>query len=336
MYYVLMNAVLNLINTLMEGVLVVLPPIFVFAVSLLGDAIDRSIKESAKTEELNIKELNSQIDKLKQDSANLTEAMGGPELKNLENQILNLRNHREQTEKDKDKIRNKYNSLRLKQGVILPALMSIAVLFINKVLFDHIHDNAEIFIVIGIEVVLLWEIVTRLYNTLFTIEIIAAEIDDRKNKKIEEITEKATRSALLALEEIKKPKVELLFDDAIGGKLVFKKDEESKLNYTLSVNKDEGAVQAKNVSVTFYLPKGVEIIPSNNVHINLTMQESYWLIPNASSCAIAWAETLDRGTNYQDSFKLKSSVEIVGQIAYRVSADNFVGELKTHNIEVHK
>ena len=325
-----MSNIIDFLNILVQLILVVLPTIFVFAVSLLGDAFKRSEEEQRDTEQDRISEFNNKINDLRKASAGLNENTDDIKLRDLAKQIENLRRKRASAENQKNKITQKYNSLRLKDGVVIPAILMILILATNKFVIVYVENLKIILLLISINFFFLSEVLRRIYTTLSTIETIAVEIDDRKNKTTRELF----TQIYTALDESKRPKPKLSFFDYKKNKFQFKVNEEYTVKYRIDLP-SSGPETAKNVRVVFHLSPELEVVKNTDTQsISKELQESGWLIPRATTVDMSLLN-LRKNQFLEASLCIKSLTSGTFKLVYSVDGDNFSDPVSSiHTIEV--
>ena len=256
------NFIISISNTLI-GISVA---VFVFAVTLLGDAIERARKEESKAKDAERKEYELKINNL-ENKIKLAKESGDPKSLKIELQVL-LKN-KENFEDLLKKIQHKYSLLTFKKCVIFPVAF-----FIIAILLSEIGNIYQINYISFLAWLLsLFSIVVgskRISESLILVEEISSTSEEVKHGKLI----MAFKSALTAHEKDKEIELTLSFRDI---EFPHECDKNSEITIKFGVELQKGNF-AKNAKVYFYIPDGFVLI--NPPELKSWRQNSKFVVPN--------------------------------------------------------
>lgn len=250
-----MGIVYQLTFFLALGLLATVVTIFVFAVSLLGRAIEVAAKEQEKTTKDQKDAIEIEIAKiLKQISSLRKKKSIGKELQELEKRLKKLRKQDEEFARKLGRIVKAPELLTVKGGIVPTASYILGALILSGVAY-YLFTIENLLWLIH---VLIWILgfaaigysIFRIYQSLKVIESIAITSEEAALKR----TIESFKTAQKELEEEKKPKLVLTFT---GKQPPFhvKADTEMSLSLKLSLRKGEFA---ENITVFVSAPPGFD------------------------------------------------------------------------------
>jgi hypothetical protein len=260
------------------GLLAIVVTVFVLAVSLLGRAMEAAAKREqeklAERRESNAKEMAAIKKEIEKAEAK------GEIPKGLIRKLKKLEKRDKKFEKELGKIRKAPEPLTVKGGVVLPGVSLLVALILNGVAwyFSWYLSTFSIFydiplpfgIAIWIDPVFIWIVslvailysIFRIYKSLRAVERVAITSEEAALKK----TVEAFKMAQKELEEEKKLKLEMRFEDA---RPPFTVKAKSEMLIKINVGVTKGDV-ARNAVVAFWAPSvfkfpdSPESLPSGN------------------------------------------------------------------------
>lgn len=198
--------------------------VFVFAVSLLGRAIEIAKQENEKARQEQSEKTKKEIDEIQNE---LEKARKTGELKETK-RLTKLQKDKRKFEKKLERIRKRYQLFRVKRGVLYPSSFFLGSLILAAVA-KALGSIYSPFLWIG-ALGLLTLGGYRLFLCLKVIEEVAIMSEEMARKKAIEIS----KSALAEYEETKRPKLRLYFKDK-KPPFQFGKDSEVKIGFFVSL-----------------------------------------------------------------------------------------------------
>jgi uncharacterized membrane protein len=252
------------------GLLAIVITVFVFAVSLLGRALEAAVKSEneklAERKENNAKEMASIKKEIEKAEAK------GEIPKGLTRRLEQLEKKDKKFGRELAKIRRAPKLLTVKGGIIPPGVSLLVALILSGVAWYFWYlSTTQIFIwMVWIEPVFIWIVslvailysIFRIYKSLRAVERVAITSEEAALKK----TVEAFKMAQKELEEEKKLKLEMRFEDA---RPPFTVKAKSEMLIKINVGVTKGDV-ARNAVVAFWAPSvfkfpdSPESLPSGN------------------------------------------------------------------------
>ncbi|MDP3836490.1 MAG: hypothetical protein Q8Q67_00010 [bacterium] len=292
--------------------LAISPAIFVFAVTLLGTAIEKSqneekaARENAKTDaQIEIDEVETALKKARQDG----------DTTSLTAKLEALKIKKSSAEKEISNIRNKYKRINLLNTVIIPCVLFILVITLNLSVF--ISENIIFrFTISIIQILLIFIGVWRLYRSLQLIQIISA------NKKESDQYHHLKEAIKVALNEHKQDNQEEAIVQFVDKAFPLNVVASMELEINFRAKLIKGST-LKNAFVWFYVPDGFELIRPP--------EASSWRQPSLENIRTVQISlnTLSIGPATPRSLKIKTpSAPGKYTIKYAVRAEGYYGESK--------
>lgn len=244
------------IKNLTAVIIVVPPAIFIFTVTLLGAAAEKSHAEEKiemEKDEQATKEEIAKIDNQIKDQAkkgNLEEL-----LKNLEF----LKNHKKQSDNKIKTIKKKYNSINLSNALVYPFFCFMGAMYLAHIGVEILNkSNGSTWVVafVAAIIILLFIGLLKTYRALLLVQEISV---NKKEKEYFDHFKDAFKAALYEDRDDLKAEVGVRFADH-SFPLNLNTDTEIKLPFRVKLNK--GSVLS-NLSVWFFVPDGLELIKPN-------------------------------------------------------------------------
>ncbi len=234
----------NLINNLSLTFLAVSPTVFVFSVTLLGDAIGRSKQEEKAAREndkiniqKNIKEIEESLQKAKKDG-DTTE---------LTSRLAQLQNKQRETEKKIKDIKIKYTSIDFKNTVVYPGVAFLLSILISPFSASAYH------IPFFSQVLLFLYGIIKIYRSLLLVQQISAS---KKTNEHYDQLKTALRTALEEYYRSTKEEVSIEFPNK-AFPLNIATSTELPINFRAKLTK--GSV-LKNAYVWFFVADDLELV----------------------------------------------------------------------------
>lgn len=292
--------------------------VFVFAVSLLGRAIEIAAEQNEKARQKQREKIKEEISKIQKELEKVRQTGELGETKRL----IKLQKDKRKFEKKLERVRKRYQLFRVKSGVLYPSSFFLGSLFLATVA-KALGSIYSPFLWSG-ALVLLGLGGYRFFQCLKVIEEVAIMSEEMARKKAIEIS----KSALAEYEETKRPKLRLHFRDK-EPPFHFGKDSEVKI-IEFSVSLTQGDI-AREAEAYFFAPEGFDF-PNTTPWKQRKTQEKY---PNYLTCKLKWPEPLKKGINHPHSLSLKTPSE-AGKftLAYRLFCEGFESEYKEFEVIV--
>jgi hypothetical protein len=249
-----MGTIYQLTFFLALGLLAIVIAVFVFAVSLLGRAMETAARdEQAKLAER--KDRNAEaIVAIKEDIAEIESGNKIP--KRLTRQLKKLQSQNDKFEKELGKIRKAPDSLTASGGVFHPcAFLLIALVLSSIAWYLSTIANVEWMIPLFIWILSLVAIGYSTYRICISLNVIQDVAITSEEAWIKKTVE-AFKIAEKELEDERKPQLELYFPDE-QPPFHIEAQSEIRINYNLRITR--GNI-AKNVSIAFWLQPKLEFV----------------------------------------------------------------------------
>ncbi len=322
-----MDVIYQLTFFLALAVLAILVTIFVFAVSLLGRALERASKEKEKTLEAQKEATEKEIAGIqKQISKLLKKEHIKKELGELEKKLRQLRKQGEEFEKKISKIGKAPELLTVRGGVIPPArILAIALILcgVALVLYESQIVIANLLWVLGLAAI--FYSVWCIYQSLKVIESVA--ITSEEAALVREV--QALKTAFREYDEEKKPELILVWKKQ-QPPFHTKADSTKKLLFGLYLTRGDVADDA---DVMLYAPPGFSFPDRSSI----TQEADHPIAPEFVSACVYYGAPIIRGGTVAQEVNIKAPTA-VGKFEayYRVSCRGFCGEYKKFEIVVEE
>ena len=247
-----MSSLLDSIAFLSFGLLAVLIPVFVFAVSLLGRAIEKSAEEKEQKENDLNRKVQEANQKIKEISAKIKDTGKTDE---LEKEIKERKLAISKYERELRRIRNIPKYLTVKGCIISPGWRFLTAFIISSFAkqFPIIQFNGFVTSYFLLNILslafFLWGFFI-IYQCLNVIQEISLTTDQAQYKRMVEALETALRKH----EQSKEPELELNFVKPLP--LVFKKMSENDIRWELRL---KTGLVAYDIEIAFILPKSFSV-----------------------------------------------------------------------------
>jgi len=281
--------------------------VFVFAITLLGHAIELAERKRKKIKEDEEESFTLEIEKLKED---IKKASVSEDLEAMRRRLAKYKEGKERVGKELEKIDRESYMLGVKESVFYPVIFFFVSIISTKLAeissFMLLWLLALIFMIIG---------AFRFFRCLMLIEEISLESKKisketqleliekilLKTKKVEEKTKKEIVGLIKSIEtereELKRPQLELIFKDTLP--LIFKKSSDVVINFSLHlINGDV----APSSDVMFFIPSNFQVKGSDT----WKQPPSKTTFANFTTTSISWEEDLKAGRLYPASIKLRT------------------------------
>lgn len=310
------------------GLLATVVTIFVFAVSLLGRAIEVAAKEQEKTTKDQKDAIEIEIDKiLKQISSLQKKKSIGKELQELEKRLKKLRKQDEEFARKLGRIVKAPELLTVKGGVVPTASYILGALILSGVAY-YLFTIENLLWLIH---VLIWILglaaigysIFRIYQSLKVIESIAITSEEAALKR----TVEAFKIAEKELEEERRPVLKLEFEDK---QPPFRMETQSERLIKFAVSLSRGAT-ARAVTAAFFTPANFEY-PDNPAKLPAPQSE----YKDCNSARIDLGDIISP-FGYPKSLKLKAPAEPGHYIAaYKLYCEGYFSNFVEFEIEVEE
>jgi len=231
--------------------LLIPPQIFVFSVTLLGNAIENSQQEEKIARENEIAEIYEKIENL---MSSAKEAKRTRDTGNISEQLNTLSVQQKMAKKKIGQIRSKYERINFKNLVIIPSTYLFMAFFLDGFVVPLLHISTPVLIIMMfINVVFLFLSLRKAYLALALIQEISANKKESQHYvRIKEVIV----SALRQNKEEDKSEALVEFND-IKFPLSVSPNSERKLTYGISLKNGNGL---EDVYIWFYLPDSFKLI----------------------------------------------------------------------------
>lgn len=240
---------LPIINTISFTLLGVTIPVFIFAVTLLGNAINKAQQEENKAKEQEEKDFELKITDLENKINAAKETRNSSQ---LESQLKIILADRKKFNKQVKTIRNKYSLIELKKCILFPASFFILSILTNEITSVYFSPPAiaPIFWILSVSFLSIG--IFRLFKSLSLIQEVSVSSEELQMKKMTE----AFSIALEAHDKKKQEELAITFRD-IDFPYKAKPDEELTINFRVGLKK--GRIVG-NVAVWFFVPEEFGLI----------------------------------------------------------------------------
>lgn len=313
----------NSLGSISMALLVIAPTIFIFSVTLLGTAIDKSQQEEKAARENDKENLKKEIDEIE---ASLKEARQNGDAQTLTTKLEGLKEKQTKLGKKIDKIKTKYSSIDLNNGVIYPC-GAFFLAYLSGYLVE-LFKNEKFFILLilifSITLLILYGLI-KIYKSLWLIQQISA------NKKESEIFSNLKQSIKLALQEHEQDKKGEVSIEFVEKAFPLNIPPLTELDINFRVKLSKGSI-LQNANIWFFVPDGFDLI--NPDEKSAWKQGPDYDPPNIRTVKIQ-LDNLSVGPYKSRTLKVRTPLN-PGKylLRYKVYADGFYGPLKDLSILV--
>jgi ABC-type multidrug transport system fused ATPase/permease subunit len=224
-------------------------PFFIFAITLLGNAIERAKQEEKETKEQQQKDFELKINDLENKIKALKESGDSTQ---LEKQLKEFKATQKKYSSNIKGIKRKYEKLSFRNSILIPSsLFIISIIFSDISKFSIISPNLAI-IFWFLALISLGLGIYSICMSLLLVQEISASSDELQQRKMSE----AFKAALIAFEKEKELTLSFEFID-ISFPLKCKKSTDITIKFRMSLLKGEIARKAET---WFYIPDGFILI----------------------------------------------------------------------------
>jgi len=262
-------------STIAIALLTITIPLFIFTVSLLGNAIERAKEEKSKTQEEQRKDFEAKITDIEN---KVKKAKKTGDSTELETQLEKLKQSKRESEAQIEKIKKKYSLLEFKKCVLYPGSF-----FLSAIVLNEVAKICEMNIILSIvfwipSIVAIGIGAYRLGWCLILAQEIAVTSEEFQTRRFVE----AFRKALSLHDKAKLVELRLTFKN-IDFPYTCEKNTEIKLDFRLNLK--QGLV-AREVEVWFFIPDGFGLISPNHSW----SQDSDFVVPNVKTVSVKISE----------------------------------------------
>lgn len=305
----------NLINNLGLVFLAIAPTVFVFSVTLLGDAIERSQQEERAAREndklniqKNIAEVQESLDKAKKDG-DTTELTG---------KLKKLMERQQKTERKIKDIKVKYNSIDFINTVVYPCVAFIFSSVIGSLgaTIKSASDLLPYCLLVLSQLSLFSYGIGKIYRSLRLVQRIST------NKKASEHYDRLKEVFKLALKEYHQSTKEEVFVEFVDKAFPLNVATSMDLVIPFRVKLTKGSI-LKNASILFFVSDGLELVDPPET--SSWRQPSCYNLPNIRTVTVNLGN-LSIGLYIRRTLKLKTPAT-AGKYLFRyaVRADGYSG-----------
>jgi hypothetical protein len=310
----------SLLNNISFTLFVVSPTVFVFSVTLLGTAIEKSQEEEEIARENDKTNLQNEIDNIEKI---IIKAKEDGNTSNLTDELENLKRRQLKSEKKIKEIKIKYETINLTNSVLYPCSALFLIVFLNFFIDFFTTQSWSIVIIIFSEILLTMYSAIKIYKSLILVQKISA------NKKENDHYLKIKDHIKIALQEYDQEKteeVELIF---VEKAFPLNTAPSTELEIKFKIKLKKGNV-LNNVCVWFFIADGFDLIKPKE----FWKQDSSYNPPNIRTVKISIGK-LSKGPYTPGDLKIKTPATSGKYlIRYRVYADGFFGSQKDLSILV--
>lgn len=305
-------------GTISITLLVITMPLFIFAVSLLGNAIERAKEEKTKAKEQQRKDAEVKITDIEN---KIKEAKKTRDTTGLLAELEELKRKKEQSKTQLKRIQKKYSLLEFKKCVLYPGGFFILAIILNEL--AQIYFKVSTVFWIGS----IFAIVNggyRLCQCLILAQEVAITSEEFQTKKLVE----AFREALSLHEKAKLIELYLKFR-GITFPYTCKKNTKIKLDFQVGIKK--GAI-ARKTEVWFYVPDGFGLI--SPAEANSWPQSEDFVVPKIRTVCKELGD-ISKGIAIPESIIIMSP-NISGDylLMYKLYAEGYSGDREQVKIVV--
>lgn len=305
-----MNIPFSITSTVAITLLSIIVPFFIFAVTLLGNAIERAKEEASKTKEQERKDFNIKINDIENKIKTAKETRDSTD---LEQQLEELKKNRKKFNNQLKNIQRKYSLFSFKESVIFPAGFFILAILLNEVAKIY-EKSTKVSISLWILAIVAMGIgIYRLCQALKLVQEVSITSEEFQIKKLVQ----AFKIALSSHEKEKEEELTIEFRD-----IVFpyncKKNLDLEIKFRIKLKK--GKV-AKNTEVWFYIPDEFVLLSPND---KFWRQTSDFVVPNIRTIKVELGN-VNIGINNPSSIRLRTP-NIAGEffIMYILKAEGYI------------
>lgn len=304
----------SLLETIATVLLTTAPTVFIFSVTLLGNAIEKSEQEENAARENDKAFIQKKISELVEPSVEKAKKDGNTSA--LTDQLSELKKQQIDADKKIKAIKKKYSRIDLKNTVLYPCA-SFILLITAGLLARSLHE--KFLLVDSLVLIQLLALIYggyKIYGSLRLVQEISA------NKKESEHYDRLRETFTLALnehEQAKKSEVSLTFIDK-AFPLNVAASAELSMGFRVSLKKGSSV---KNLSVWFFIPDEFELIlPPED---KSWRQASDYSLPNIRTVKVEIG-TLNSGVYQSGTLKIKTPAS-TGKylLRYNVHGDDYTG-----------
>lgn len=254
----------SLTTSISIALLSVIIPFFIFAVTLLGNTIDRKKDEETRIKEQERNEFDAQISDL-QNRINAAKESGKSD--DLEIKLKEIQDKKKKFTSQVKKNQKKYSLLKFRESVLFPGGLFLLAILINEAAKIYSGYNILSFLLWIISLLAIFSGVYRMCKCLILIEEVVILSEELQTKRLSQ----SWISALTTIEKEKQEELNLQFKD-ITFPYVCEKNTDLIINFRVKIAK--GKI-AKKAHVWFYIPDGFELIsPPENDTKNVWRQKN--------------------------------------------------------------
>lgn len=315
------------LNSISLTLLAVAPSIFVFSVTLLGTAIEKTQLEEKTTRENDRANLQNEIVKIEQ---SIKKVKKNNDLEPLTKTLQELKDKQKESEKKIEGIKLKYSQINLLNSVVYPCTALIIVLVTDLIvalfvalIFHSINlaINVQVVnvIVFLLKTSLIFYALKKLYRGLHLVEEISS------NKKESEMYSKVKEVIKQALSEHQQDNREEVTVEIVDKAFPLNTTTSTEIDLRLRIRLAKGTV-LQNASVWFFVEDGFELINPNET--TAWRQSSDYETPNIRTVKIDIGR-LSVGPYTPREIKIKTPAD-PGKylLQYKVFADGYNGVKK--------
>lgn len=186
------NYIANLLNNISLTLIAISPTIFVFSVTLLGDAIEKSQQEERVARENDKENLKKEIDEIE---ASLKQARKNGDTKSLTEKLETLKKKQIESESKVNEIKDKYSCIDLNNSVLYPCAALLVVFFSTYLVIIFINQLKYSLAIVFFAFLLIIYSLVKIYRSLALVQQISA------SKKESDTYSKIKETIKLALHE---------------------------------------------------------------------------------------------------------------------------------------
>jgi len=304
---------LPIINTISFTLFGVTIPVFIFAVTLLGNAIKKAQEEEDKAKEQEKKDFELKITDLENKIKAAKESGDSSE---LETKLKEILSNKKNFDKQVKKIRNKYSLIGLKKSILFPAGFFILSILSNEITSIYFSPPliAPIFWFLSVSFLSIG--IFMLYQSLSLIQEVSISSEDLQMRKMTT----AFSIALATHDSKKQEELGIIFEDI---KFPYKAKPEEELTIHLLIKLIKGKI-VENVAVWFFVPDEFGLIsPSED---KSWRQGAGYVVPNIRTIKVVIGK-VSKGTNSPATLKIKCPhAEGEYNLLYKIYGDGYDGE----------
>lgn len=304
----------DLINSLILSLIGIDVAVFIFSVTLLGNAISKSEKEKKSEEEKAKTEFDTQI---KQVAEELKLAKKSRDTTDLVEKITHLENNKKRVDCRIREITKRYSLITFRGSIAYTVSFLISALIVNNLATNLTEPFGTLVTVMSIVLIVFG--VARIYKILRLIEEVSISSDSFQIEKMKG----AFHDALTSHEKDK----ECILGFKTRNLQGFKVDINAKIDFILKLSRGN---MAENVSLLFFLPKDLEAIrPSDTWR----QDEDFPFPDNKKSVQIDIGKII-KGVDSIFSLEVKSQKTGKHQIYYKIISSNSADSIRGFTINI--